>query len=85
MTTHDKLISVLTQEDDRLAKRESILNIYRIGHWLLALEDAELHPNGLADGLSESFTHSGLRDKLRKAAGLPTCDCGRANSCPLCS
>lgn len=81
---HERLVSELVAEDKRLAKRERHPNIYRCAHFLRALNDAEAHPQGLAAGLSECFTHSRLRDKLRKAAGLPVCACARQGACPLC-
>lgn len=82
--THEKLLSVLVAEDQRLSKRERIPNIYRIGHYLKALEDAEEH-DGIIPGILDSFCHSRLRDKLLKAAGQAPCKCGRPNSCRLCS
>lgn len=83
MDIHQKLLSILIAEDNRLNKRGPC-NIYRIEHYLKALDTAEQHPNGIEAGISSVFTHSRLRDKLRKSIGLETCKCQQANSCLLC-
>lgn len=65
--THVKLVHILTQDDQRIGRREAKTgreNIYRLGHYFTALKDAEENPKGLAAGIRDAFTPSGLRDRL---------------------
>ena len=86
---HMILVNILSKEDLRLRKQEDkrggLPNPYRIGLFLKALDRAENNSDGIEAGLSDAFTHSRLRDKLRKSIGLETCNCKRAGSCGLCS
>jgi hypothetical protein len=73
---HAALVHILIEEDKRLEAREKRANIYRIGHYLKGLEDAEAAPDIVA-GLLASFTHTRMRDKLLRAAGQTPCGCSR--------
>ena len=67
------LSSHLTQYDQRLAKRESHPNIYRIGHFLKAAQDMEKAVKSGQDmesAFADSFTPSGPMETIAKKLGL---------------
>jgi len=71
MNTHQKLLHILTKEDQRLEKREmkrGTVNVYRLGHFMNALDQAESHKGGIVAGLNASFCESRLLDRLLKVA-----------------
>jgi len=66
METHDKLVSAIIKECDRLDKKQK--NICRLGIYLEGLEYAENHPKGIAHGIGQAFL-GGIRSKLLKIVG----------------
>ena len=76
------LAHIVTEEDRRLSKRDP--NIYRIGHYLCALADAEESAD-IVQGILSAFTYTRMRDKLLRAVGQIPCDHSRGNQCRLCT
>jgi hypothetical protein len=67
---HGDLVHILTREDMRREKREGDRpNIYRMGLFLEALDRAEKHPKGIAEGLREAFEPSPLLDRMLRSIG----------------